>query len=136
MRQIRRGVFETNSSSTHSITICPQETYNKWLNGTVLYNDWDNNFIESKELTPDDYERAGQQYENYKGKYYKSWEELNDNERKEYTTAYVLKNKNDYGKYLTYAEWCHQYGDLERYSERYTTQSGDKIIAFGYYGYN
>ena len=32
--------FETNSSSTHSITICPQETYDKWMKGQVLYSDW------------------------------------------------------------------------------------------------
>ena len=29
-RQIRRGVFETNSSSTHSITMCSNKEYEKW----------------------------------------------------------------------------------------------------------
>lgn len=27
MKQVRRGVFETNSSSTHSITICTEDEY-------------------------------------------------------------------------------------------------------------
>lgn len=137
MRQIRRGVFETNSSSTHSITICPQETYDKWLNGTALYDDLNNDFIEAEELTPYDYEQAGQQYEKYKGKYYKNWDELSEAERKDYTSAYVLKNKNHYGQdLLTYADWCVRHGDLAKYSERYTTQHGDTIVVFGYYGYD
>lgn len=45
MRQVRRMTFETNSSSTHSLTICPQETYNKWLDGKVLFSDWEGDFI-------------------------------------------------------------------------------------------
>ena len=30
---IRRGVFETNSSSTHSLTICTNESYEKKFSG-------------------------------------------------------------------------------------------------------
>jgi hypothetical protein len=36
MRQIRQGVFETNSSSTHSLTMCLASEYEKWENGEVL----------------------------------------------------------------------------------------------------
>ena len=36
-RQIRRGVFETNSSSTHSITMCSGEEYDKWCSGKLLF---------------------------------------------------------------------------------------------------
>lgn len=138
MKQIRHGVFETNSSSTHSITICPQEIYDKWIKGQVLYSDWDNDFIEAEELTPYDYEQAGAQYESSKGKYYKGWNELSEEEQKEYTTGYVLRNKkkNDYDEYLTYTEWCYKYENLERYTERYKTKSGDNIVAFGFYGYD
>lgn len=31
MRQIRHSVFETNSSSTHSIVICDKYLYDEWL---------------------------------------------------------------------------------------------------------
>ena len=138
MRQVRRMTFETNSSSTHSITICPQETYEKWMKGQVLYNDWNEDFIEAEELTPYDYEQAGTQYEAHKGKYYKGWNELSEEEKKEYTTEYVLRNKkkNDDDEYLTYSEWCYSHGDLEQYVKHYTTKNGDKIVAFGYYGYD
>ena len=43
--------FETNSSSTHSITICPQETYEKWCDGRLLFGDWNKDFLEAEELT-------------------------------------------------------------------------------------
>ena len=39
MIQIRQGVFETNSSSTHSITIAPESDFNKWKNGDVYLNE-------------------------------------------------------------------------------------------------
>ena len=30
-RQIRHGVFETNSSSVHSITMCTKNEFNEWI---------------------------------------------------------------------------------------------------------
>ena len=32
-RQIRKGVFETNSSSTHSLVMCLKSDYDKWEHG-------------------------------------------------------------------------------------------------------
>ena len=55
--------FETNSSSTHSITICPQETYEKWCDGRLLFGDWNKDFLEAEELTSYDYEEAKAKYE-------------------------------------------------------------------------
>ena len=138
MRQVRRMTFETNSSSTHSLTICPQETYNKWLDGKVLFSDCKEDFIEVGELTPRDYEEAGIKYEACKRKYYKSWNELSAEEKKEYTTEYVLTDKKnkDSDEYLTYDEWYdrHNYG-TEIFESQYKTPSGDNIVVFGYYGY-
>lgn len=131
--------FETNSSSTHSITICSQETYDKWCDGKVLFGDWNQDFIEAKELTPYDYECAKAKYESSKGKYYKNWEELSAEDQKDYTTEYVLRNKKekDYDEYLTRDEWLVRHNSgTKTFSEYYTTKSGDKIVAFGYYGYD
>ena len=36
--QIRHGVFETNSSSVHSITMCTQNEFDDWRNGKVYRN--------------------------------------------------------------------------------------------------
>lgn len=41
MIQIRKGVFETNSSSTHSLTVCTKEEWDQFVKGEVvlLYRD-------------------------------------------------------------------------------------------------
>ena len=45
-RQIRRGVFETNSSSIHSLTICSKEEYKQWERGEKWFNSWSDKFVE------------------------------------------------------------------------------------------
>lgn len=82
MINIRANTFETNSSSTHSITICTEEEYNKFVNGE-LGIDWDDRLV-PKEEAEYDFDTYGEGY-----------------------------------------EW---------YEEHYTSPSGDKIVAFGYYG--
>ena len=37
MFKIRKGLFETNSSSTHSLTMCTKEDYGKWEKGEVYF---------------------------------------------------------------------------------------------------
>ena len=51
MIQIRNGVFETNSSSTHSISITTEENYDAWLKGLIKYNEWEDSFTTAVELT-------------------------------------------------------------------------------------
>ena len=48
MKIIRRNTFETNSSSTHSITICSKESFEKWANGELSYDDWNETLTEEK----------------------------------------------------------------------------------------
>ena len=55
-RQIRRGVFETNSSSTHSIVICSEEEYKKWVKGELMFDSWEECFVGKKELSDEDKE--------------------------------------------------------------------------------
>ena len=38
MKQIRANVFETNSSSSHSLVLCDKNTYQKFVNGELFYN--------------------------------------------------------------------------------------------------
>ena len=49
-KQIRYGVFETNSSMTHALTICTEEEYNKWKDGELLYDYYDDEFIKPSEI--------------------------------------------------------------------------------------
>lgn len=93
-RQIRHGVFETNSSSTHSLTMCSEEEYNAWIAGDILFDDWCEEFVKPSEIDDDDENR-----------------------------------------YMTYNEYWNS-RDLETFEQTYTTKGGEKIIAFGEYGYN
>lgn len=43
--QIRCGVFETNSSSVHSVSICNKTDYNRWINNEIKYNPYKDNFL-------------------------------------------------------------------------------------------
>jgi len=61
--QIRRGVFETNSSSVHSLTICSKEDYEKWESGELLYSRWNDCFVEATEENKEDKENYT--YEKY-----------------------------------------------------------------------
>lgn len=51
-RQVRRSVFETNSSSTHSLTICTKAEHEAWCNGDLVWSD-DYGFFKVDELPAD-----------------------------------------------------------------------------------
>ena len=144
MRQIRRGTFETNSSSTHSITFCSLDSWEKWINGTTLFDDNTRKFLEFSELTADDYIEAEKSYNNNKRKYYKDWSELTDSEREEYIYKYVAslrkqeKSLSFEENGLTYQEFmqdCSSDG-LQTETSYYTSPSGDKLVITCAYGYN
>jgi hypothetical protein len=45
MKQIRYGVFETNSSSTHSITIVSEKEFEQWKKGELVYDNYKDTLI-------------------------------------------------------------------------------------------
>lgn len=49
MIQIRRGVFETNSSSTHSMSICTSEEYRRFIEGILVYDSYTERLIDNTE---------------------------------------------------------------------------------------
>ena len=77
-RQIRRGVFETNSSSTHSLTMCSEEEFEQWKNGKVLFDEDGETFVKASELSNKDKEYAALEYEDNKDEYSKDWSELSE----------------------------------------------------------
>lgn len=96
-KQIRRGVFETNSSSVHSLTMCSKTDFDRWVDGELLYDIWDECLVEATK-------------------------ERLDNEDGNYLT---YKQFNDY----TYLEY-------EKFEKSYTTENGECIKVFGYYGHD
>ena len=97
MIQIRQGVFETNSSSTHTLAICTQEEWDKLKSGEYLVNEW-----EITDMISNDDPKA-----------------VND-----WDTQYV-----------TYEE-LYNHSTCEFFSRHFTSPSGDKMVAWGFYGYD
>ena len=113
---IRKGVFETNSSSTHSITICTSEEYKKFLNGE-LYVDYHGHLYTLEQIEAK-YEKDNREWKEKYGHNY-----ANDIEH-----YMELEGFYDYQRWEDY--------DYEEYKESYTTPNGEEIVVFGKYGYD
>ena len=123
MKQMRRNVFETNSSSTHSITMCSQDEYERWEKGELYFNRWGEEFKTRDELV-----------EMLKTSTYYSTTELRYPNADWNNTDAVDDIIRDEG-WLTEEEYWDDV-DMETFCESYITPSGEKVIAFGYYGYD
>lgn len=132
-KQVRFGVFETNSSSTHSLVICDKETFDKWKSGELLFDRWEEKFKEGYQLTDKDKKDAEEYYDDNKEKFWKNWEDLDNEEKDEWYTKFAYENNlidEDLVSYDNYGN------DLEYFEVHYTTKSGDEVVAFGEYGYD
>ena len=115
-KQIRRGVFETNSSSVHSLTMCSREEYEKWENGEVLYYKWEDKFATREEII--------KELKNDSWLSNVNW----DDEEEVYS---VFSEEGIYTcKEFFEDQW------FETFKQSHTTPSGDKVVAFGYYGHD
>ena len=85
-RQIRRGVFETNSSSVHSLTMCMESDFNKWVAGELVWSRWGDELVpitdEIKKSMEED-EREYLTYEQFNDYDYIDYETFEDS----YTTS-------------------------------------------------
>lgn len=72
LKTIRKGTFETNSSSTHSMTICTKSEYKKWENGELLFDRYDEKLVNPKDIKEqDDYRYLTyEKYSNDEDRYY------------------------------------------------------------------
>lgn len=127
-RQIRLGVFETNSSSTHTLTICSKSDFEKWKRGELLLDEYSDKFIDVKKVSEKDLESY---YNSIKKPYYKNYKDLDNDERESIKNEYM---KNEVSG-TTYDDWKNE-DYLETYSKDYKTENGDEVVAFGKYGYN
>lgn len=122
MRQVRSSVFETNSSSVHTLTICTEDEYGLYTDGELLHCKFDWILKDTK----------------YKGRKFVTREEAAEIEKE-----YLAKHGETYDD-ESIEEFVHDdfetYDDedeyLECYEEHFVTPSGDKMVAFGRYGYD
>ncbi len=135
-RQIRRNVFETNSSSTHSLTMCSEEEFEAWKRGEVLFTEWGKeNFVAATKLSDRDKQNAEKEYEDTKDEFQKDWKDLSEDAKQKYYKKYAKENDIIDEDAKTYEQYMND-NDLETFIQRYTSKSGDKIVAFGEYGYD
>lgn len=136
MYQIRYGVFESNSSSTHSLCICTDEEYDKFVRGELGYN-WIHNKLEPIAPIPQRViNEAIDHYKYTRNEYQKDWEDLSKEAQDRYISRYV-REESDYDRdddAMSYDEFTDS--ELEYYANHFTTPSGDKMVAFGRYGFD
>jgi hypothetical protein len=112
-RQVRLNVFETNSSMTHSLTMCTDSEYKMWQNGELYLHRWEDYFVSAKKVD---------------NKLKKDWEE----NKEEYDSYEDFLKENEYYTYNSF--WQNEW--LETFDEKYTTPNGEIIHAFGLYGHD
>ena len=121
MKQIRRNVFETNSSSTHSIAFASKSEFEKWRNEELFYYDgWRG---KSQFVTMNEAVEKIRCDECYRG-------ELNNISEMDKEEIYEIFR--EYEIY-DYENWGYDY---EMDVTHYTTPGGEEIVAICYYGYN
>lgn len=133
-RQIRRGVYETNSSSSHSITMCSEEEFEKWKDGKLLFDSWKEEFVDVVNLSNNQKEDARKEYESKKNEFSKDWKDLSESAKEKYYENYIKEHDLIVEECKTYNDYMNDY-ELESFIDKYTTKNGEKVVAFGKYGY-
>jgi hypothetical protein len=110
--QIRQGVFETNSSSTHSISICSKTDWEAFEHGKLYYNTQEDKFLPADEAAQKNTEIC-KRYE-AKGWYFDDYAEM------------LWMDFESYYNYI--GNTCY-----ESFSETKTVD-GVEVVVFGYYG--
>ena len=144
MINIRTNVFETNSSSVHSLVLCTADDYRAWIDGDKLFNiyydnwpykRWDSEtgkYVETTVDVPPQFvtpEEAA-----YYDKYYPYPEMREDTWG--YRTDFIGEDGEYHDrKFLTFEEYEKTYGwDFETFDEVYITPKGEEVVGFGYFG--
>ena len=117
--QIRRGVFETNSSSVHSITMCKISDWNEWKQGNMMY------CPEKEKLLPTS---KAEEY----NKEFLSRNNISTDRLSVYDIDYINDYKSFGDLYLTFNDY------FEIFAQKYSAfhKEFNDVVAFGYYGYN
>lgn len=130
MIKIRYGVFETNSSSVHSLVMCSENEYNDFIHDKLLYNALLHKFITKKEALDKLFDRLK---DNFSFQYHfgkLSRKDL-DNIPLDEIQDYLAEECNIFTSEYYFSEL-----EFETFEEKYITNSGETIYAFGYYGHD
>lgn len=137
---IRQGVFETNSSSVHSCSICTEDTYKKFINGEVWYKEEGDEYLpeneavefnintikENEDLTDEEFNKFSEVYRDTKD-FYNAFEAINVKFNKWDIDPYsIYLNSDTYWDYHEYEDWSHKFKDT----------AGVDMVAWGYCGHD
>lgn len=114
MIKIRRGVFETNSSSVHAMVICSKENFKKLENGELYIDIWRDKIVTREEVIKEVSKYVPE--ENLRA--------MDEDEFQRVVSDNGFQDYDHWGEYLSHFE------------EEYTTEHGDEIVVFGNYGYD
>lgn len=142
MIKIRYGVFETNSSSVHSLIMCSDEEYKAFERHQLYYNCWEHYFMTREEVR----EKIVELYKRDKRWFEEAWNEFLAEKDIEETQASIeafdvlpLNQQESFiniaceGEIKTLDDILEdEY--LESFNETYVTKSGEIVHAFGNYG--
>ena len=141
MRTMRNSVFETNSSSTHCLTICSESEFNDYVEGRSWYCRDDEKLFTAKEMydyigkkddSDEDESEPLPEFERFceiLKKLNRSSYDYDDSDLAE-DELNMKQLLHDYSFY-PYKDCCPDYESFEQYA----TVGGVKVVAFGYYGF-
>lgn len=135
MINIRYGTFETNSSSVHSLMIATDEEYKQLVAGTLYIDSYNDEYLNKEEVINILFNEATPEKLNY------FWHHDLEREAeliptKEWFANLSIDDLNEFVRAFCYG--IHSFDDYgegyEWYDTNYTSEHGDKIHIFGYYG--
>lgn len=128
MINVRIGVWETNSSSVHSLIMTDEDTYKKLKRGDLLISGYNTPFG-AKFIT---YGQAYQALKEWFKKYPNLYEEYDVIDLDDCPRDVVEEIMG----YQEIAYTLETYGgeELEKFEDSYTTPKGEKVVAFGFFG--
>jgi hypothetical protein len=120
MIQVRKNVFETNSSSTHSLVMAVKSEFDKWQSGEYYYcNSW---YSFSEKEAPEEFKNKFKEGSFFPVALVDAYYEAKGEDRDPYD-------------FQTYDEFCDSdYLEYEDYT--YTTPGGEVIVAVAKHGYD
>ena len=129
--QIRSNMFETNSSSVHSLIMCDWGEWEKWETGLTYFNFYTEKF-EDTEIIEAKIKAEFEQYLTEEGIIFKG--EDAETEKFAAFDDFELEWERDNETYSSsdFFEYVCNY--CETFAQHHTTKNGDEVVAFGFFG--
>lgn len=126
MKTVRLGIFETNSSSTHSLTMCMASEFEKWKNGELYWNRWDEKLVPKEEVEKE-FAKVREEFISKNPGF-----DENDEGWQEELEKYINEDGKTYYSYEDFNDY--EYMEYETYENSFKTPNGETVVAFGFYG--